>query len=81
MNQSFSRKWKIHCWNVRGINTRSKWDAIKDKVVESSCDIVCFQETKKELFDNNFLKNVCPTGFDKFEFLPSVGASGGILIS
>lgn len=81
MNQSPNRHWKILCWNVRGINTRNKWDAIKNKVVDYFCDIVCFQETKKEVFDNSFLKNVCPPCFDKFEFLPSVGASGGMLIA
>lgn len=27
----------------------------------------------------NFLKNVCPPNFDKFEFLPSIGASRGII--
>jgi hypothetical protein len=27
----------------------------------------------------NFLRNVCPPNFDRFEFLPSIGASGGIL--
>ena len=67
------------CWNVRGLNSKEKWNAIKDKVIESGCDVVCFQETKKEQVDVNFIKNVCPISFDKFEFLPSVGASGGIL--
>ena len=64
---------------MRGINSREKWNAIKNKVVDLSCDIVCFQETKKETFDTTFLKNVCPADFDIFEFLPSVGASGGIV--
>jgi len=27
------------------------------------------------------LKNFCPVGFDSFDFLPSVGASGGIIIA
>jgi exonuclease III len=81
MNQTASRKWNIMCWNVRGINARTKWNAIRDKVVDSSCDVVCFQETKKEVFDINFHKNVCPPSFDKFEFLPSLGASGGMLIA
>lgn len=36
---------------------------------------------KKDSFDLSFLRNVCPTGFDSFECLPSVGASGGILIA
>lgn len=64
---------------MRGINSRDKWNAIKNKVVDLSCDIICFQETKKESFDAAFLKNVCPPNFDRFEYLPSVGASGGII--
>jgi exonuclease III len=79
MNQNQSRKWKLLNWNVRDINSRGKWSAIRDKVIDSACDIICFQETKKEEFDVNFLKNVFPPNFDKFEFLPSIGASRGII--
>jgi hypothetical protein len=43
--------------------------------------VICLQETKKETFDALFLKKICPFGFDSFEVLPSVGASGGILIA
>ena len=49
--------------------------------MQSSCDIVCLQETKKENFDSQFLQNICPSNFDALEFLPSNGASGGILIA
>jgi exonuclease III len=66
-------------WNVRGINSRDKWNIIRDRIVESECDILCLQETKKDEFDQSFLRNICPPSFDSFEFLPSVGASGGII--
>jgi hypothetical protein len=29
----------------------------------------------------DFIKNLCPIKFNKFEYLPSVGASGGIIAS
>lgn len=48
-------------------------------MVESQCDIVCLQATKKEIFDDAFLRNICPTGFDRYEYLSSVGASGGCI--
>lgn len=64
---------------MRGINSSEKWSDIRDKIVSSECDIICFQETKKEDFDIPFIRGFCPPVFDKFEFLPSVGASGGIL--
>ena len=73
------KSWKILCWNVRGINSVSKWDSIRDKIIESGCDIVCLYETKRETFDLKYIKQFCPPAFDAFEYLPSVGASGGII--
>ena len=58
MNQNFSRVWKVLSWNVRGINSPSKWNTIKDKVFDSACDVVCFQETKKEVRDLAFYKKM-----------------------
>jgi exonuclease III len=74
-----TRKWKVLCWNVRGINSQMKWDAVKDKIRESQCDIIFLQETKRETFDKQYLRNFYPPNFDAFEFVPSVGASGGII--
>lgn len=67
-------------WNVRGINSAWKWDSIRNKITDGQCDIVCLQETKKDSFDPLFLRKICPPVLDTFDFLPSVGASGGILI-
>lgn len=76
-----NRAWKILNWNVRGINSDKKWNSVKDKIVESKSEIICLQETKRENFDNNFIRNICPPTFDSFVFLPSIGASGGILVA
>jgi exonuclease III len=76
MNHQF-KQWKVLCWNVRGINAKEKWE---DRISESNCDVICLQETKKQTFDQSFIKNLCPPAFDTFEFLPSVGASGGLII-
>jgi exonuclease III len=75
-----TRNWKIITWNVRGINSQWKWSPVRNKVTESQCDIVCLQETKKEVIDGSFLKNICPSTLDCFDYLPSNGASGGILM-
>lgn len=45
-----------------------------------SCDVVCLQETKKDAFDLMFIKKICPSSFDSFEFHPAVGAFGGSII-
>ena len=74
-----NRSWNILNWNVRGINSSDKWLAIRQKIKESAACIVCIQETKIEFFDLAYLHNFCPQRFNKFEFLPSIGASDGIL--
>lgn len=65
-----NRSLNIMVWNVRGINSQSKWDAIRDKISESSASIVCLQETKRENFDIAYIKKFCPRHLDQFEFSP-----------
>jgi len=74
------RKWIVLYWNVRGINSDKKWNAIKDRINDSFCDVICLQETKKESFDDAFVRKFCPPTFDQYVVLPSVGASGGAII-
>jgi hypothetical protein len=49
-------------------------------VLESSCDIICLHETKREVFDATYIKKFCPSTFNCFSFNPSHGASGGTII-
>lgn len=80
MNNDNKRSWTTLCWNIRGINSEGKWTAIKSKIFESNCDIIYLQETKRESFELQYIKNYYPGHFDSFEFLPSVWASGGSII-
>ena len=75
-----NRLWNILCWNIRGFNSSDKWDAVRNKIEESACSIICLQETKKELVDLPFIRNFAPKHFDQFNFIPSNGASGGLLV-
>jgi endonuclease/exonuclease/phosphatase family metal-dependent hydrolase len=75
-----SRAWNILCWNVRGLNDKDKWDPIRNKIEESHANIFCLQETKKESFDLCFIRKFAPKRFDQFDFCPSLGSSGGILV-
>lgn len=77
---SNTRSWYILCWNIRGINASKKWDAVRDKIEESACSIICLRETKKEHFDSSFIRKFAPRRFDSFDYIPSAGASGGILV-
>ena len=74
------RSWNILCWNIRGINASSKWDAVQQKIEEIACAGICLQETKRESFDSAFIRNFAPRRFDKFVSFPSVGLSGGLLV-
>ena len=76
-----TRNWNVLCWNIRGINGNKKWDAVRDKINESGCSIVCLQETKCENFDTPFIRQFIPKRLDKYEFVPTIGASGGILVA
>jgi hypothetical protein len=58
----------------------NKWTSLRSKILESKCDIVCIQETKREIFDQAYLRNFFPSQFDSFDYVPSVGASGGTLV-
>lgn len=49
-NSSRKRKMGVLCWNIRGLNSEDKWKAIRSKVTECDCDIICLQETKREFF-------------------------------
>lgn len=75
-----TRSWHILCWNIRGINAVEKCDAVRDKIEESSCAVICLQETKREHFDISFVRKFAPRRFDRFDYIPSIGASGGILV-
>lgn len=73
-----NRNWHILCF--RGINAIKKWDAVRNKIEESACLVICLQETKREFFDASYIRNFAPRCFDKLDFVPSAAASGGILV-
>ena len=73
------RSWNVLSWNIRGLNSEPKQLALHNDVLSSGCSIICLQETKKTSFDLAFIKSCCPRQFDKFAFVPSQGASGGLV--
>ena len=74
-----NRSWNILNWNVRGINSTTRWNDIRKKIDESACCIMTFQETKRDNFDIAYIKNFCPMRFNQFCFSPSNGNSGGLI--
>ena len=67
------------CWNIRGINSDDKQLALNNAIRTSGCSVVCIQETKKTSFELSFIKSCCPRQFDQFAYVPSQGASGGLI--
>jgi exonuclease III len=80
MSRVSKRKWRVLCWNVRGLNADTRQREVRSKIEESECDIICLQETKCEEFDWRLLRKFCPKKYDSFSYAPSQGASGGILV-
>lgn len=80
MNLNYNRNCNILCWNIRGLNSAQKWLALSEKISESSCSIICLQETKRDFFDHSYIRKFCPRRFDKFIFHPSLGNSGGLIV-
>jgi exonuclease III len=80
MCANLTRKWRILCWNVRGLNSDKHQRALRSKIEESQCSIICIQETKCEVIAHKLIRNCYPKRFDSFVYSPSVGASGGILV-
>ena len=66
MNQSGFKDWKVLCWNVRGLNSEARQLAVKQKIDESGCSVVCVQETKCMHIDHRFIRKFCPRRFDIF---------------
>jgi exonuclease III len=80
MSQSNRRTRNILNWNIRDGNSNDKCNVVRAKIEESSCAIVCLQETKRQDFAPSDVRKLAPKRFNKFAFIPSHGASGGIFV-
>jgi hypothetical protein len=66
-------------WNVRGLNERARRNVVREFLVLEKPTLVCLQETKLPAVCNVLAAEILGVGFD-YACLPSVGASGGILL-
>jgi exonuclease III len=72
---------KILIWNVRGLNSTARQDSVRTLVQSIRADVVCLQETKMETISQWLVFSTLGTDFCHFSVLPSVGASGGVLVA
>jgi exonuclease III len=68
-------------WNVHGLNGAVRQDAVRKLVCSSRVDVVCLQEMKMDDFSCYTMLRLFGPDFGNYRFLPSVGASGGVLIA
>jgi len=72
----------ILIWNVRGLNSVNRQDAVRTVVNSYKIDVVCLQETKMTTISRQLVLSMLGIDVDNnYIFLPSTGASGGILIA
>jgi exonuclease III len=74
------QSWNILNWNIHGLNSDDKRNVIRAKLDESACSIYCLQEPKSQFFDHSTIRKMAPKKFNKFEYVPSDVASGGIIM-
>jgi exonuclease III len=69
-------------WNVRGLNNGARQDAVNELVRSTGATIVCLQETKMQLLDQNVVIRTVGTKFvNSFAVLPAEQTRGGILLA
>ena len=67
-------------WNVRGLNDRARRSVVRSLLAAHRPSLVCLQETKISDRVADFAIEILGTTF-QYDFVPSVGASGGILLA
>jgi len=72
---------KILCWNVRGLNSKARQDTVRTLITSCQVEVVCLQETKISGISRGFILSMLGSDFPYWLELPSIGASGGILVA
>jgi len=62
-NHISSRNLRVLCWNVRGLNSEDRQRAVRQKIDESQCSVVCLEETKMQHIDNRAIRSFAPKRF------------------
>jgi exonuclease III len=67
-------------WNVRGLNDQDRKDTVHATIADSSCHIVCLQETKLESISAFEASYIGGYRLKSFAERPAIGTRGGILL-
>ena len=69
----------IISYNVRGLGRGVIWPAIRRMVIEQHIDMLCLQETKKEMVEKSMCAALWGGSEIGWESYPSSNSAGGIL--
>lgn len=69
----------IITYNVRGLGKGVKWAAIRRLIAKEKADMICIQETKKEMIDKTTCQALWGDPTVSWEMLPASNSAGGIL--
>lgn len=67
-------------WNVGGLNKAGRHLMVSNLISSNKLDFIGVVETKKSVFKENYLRSLGGNTPFSWEFLPSCGSVGGILI-
>lgn len=67
-------------WNMRGLNSQARRNAVREFLVQHRAMVVCLQETKLSSICTTLASEILGTMFD-YEFVPAANVSGGILLA
>ncbi|KAL8518367.1 hypothetical protein ACS0TY_009664 [Phlomoides rotata] len=70
---------KILSINASGTNSCRKRKEIKHLIFETKADMVCIQETKREVVNKDFCNSFWPDKDFRWVYSGSNGASGGLI--
>lgn len=70
----------ILVWNMRGLNSRARRDAVCDVVHDERVSLLCLEKTKMDVIPSRIILEMLGLDFD-YSFLPAVGRFGGVLLA
>ncbi|XP_073355614.1 uncharacterized protein [Aegilops tauschii subsp. strangulata] len=72
---------ELVCWNVRGLNSPAKRDALRELADSMKVAIWCILETKLERVDQYVILQCLGPIYDGFVYLPASSTRGGIFVA
>ena len=69
----------ILSFNSRGLGSGVKCSTIRRMNLSNNVDILCIQETKKEVIDRKLCQYLWGDSSVTWEYVPSINAAGGLL--